>query len=126
MQRRGEEPIMSKTITRDELRQKLDGNDPVVVIEALPAKYFEDAHLPSALNGPLDTLEQIAARAIPNKNAEIVTYCASITCKNSDIAAERLEALGYANVRVYREGKADWIAAGLPTEKGPSRARDAA
>lgn len=117
---------MSNTITRDELRQKLDRKDPVVVIEALPAKYFEDAHLPTALNGPFDALEQIAARAIADKNVEIVTYCASITCRNSDIAAERLQALGYANVRVYREGKADWIAAGLPVEKGAAGARTAA
>jgi len=121
MGRRDEDLIMSHTITRDELRQKLDSKEPVVVIEALPAKYFEDAHLPAALNGPLDALEEIAARAIPDKNAEIVTYCASVTCKNSDIAAERLQALGYRNVRVYREGKADWIAAGLPTEKGAAR-----
>jgi len=29
-----------------------------------------------------------------------------------------LEALGYANVYDYQEGKQDWIEAGLPTESG--------
>jgi rhodanese-related sulfurtransferase len=30
--------------------------------------------------------------------------------------ADRLTALGYANVRKYREGIDDWTRAGLPTE----------
>jgi rhodanese-related sulfurtransferase len=30
--------------------------------------------------------------------------------------ADRLTALGYADVRKYREGIEDWVAAGLPTE----------
>jgi rhodanese-related sulfurtransferase len=29
---------------------------------------------------------------------------------------DRLTALGYANVRRYREGVEDWVAAGLPVE----------
>jgi rhodanese-related sulfurtransferase len=40
-------------------------------------------------------------------------YCASSTCRNSDIAANQLDALGYTDVRVYVEGKQDWIEAGL-------------
>ena len=45
-----------------------------------------------------------------------MTYCASLTCRNSEIAANKLIALGYTNVREYAEGKADWIEAGLPVE----------
>jgi hypothetical protein len=42
---------------------------------------------------------------------------------NSDIAANKLVALGYTNVREYAEGNADWIEAGLPVESGvPARA----
>jgi rhodanese-related sulfurtransferase len=33
--------------------------------------------------------------------------------------ADRLTALGYTNVRKYREGIEDWTTAGLPTESGP-------
>jgi CBS domain-containing protein len=41
-------------------------------------------------------------------------------------AACRLEALGFSDVRVYRGGKSDWSAAGLPTEGAAIelRARD--
>jgi rhodanese-related sulfurtransferase len=44
-------------------------------------------------------------------------YCANLECANSDLAAERLLALGYHDVRVYAGGKADWVAAGLPLER---------
>jgi len=45
-----------------------------------------------------------------------VVYCASGPCQNSGIAAWRLAQLGYTNVLDYHEGKAEWIAAGLPME----------
>jgi rhodanese-related sulfurtransferase len=79
------------------------------------------AHLPGALNIPHDAVDTLAPRLVSNKNAEIVVYCASATCKNSGIAAQRLTELGYRNVRTYDEGKADWIAAGLDVESGPDR-----
>ena len=34
------------------------------------------------------------------------------------LVADRLAALGYTNVRKYREGIEDWAGAGLPTESG--------
>jgi rhodanese-related sulfurtransferase len=53
---------------------------------------------------------------LPDKHAPVVVYCASATCKNSHQAAEALIAIGYEDVHVYVEGKADWKAAGLPLE----------
>jgi 3-mercaptopyruvate sulfurtransferase SseA len=38
-------------------------------------------------------------------------------------AAWRLEALGFTQVYDYTVGKADWLAAGLPTERTGSHAR---
>lgn len=45
-------------------------------------------------------------------------YCSNTACQNSGIAANRLTALGYTDVRKYAEGKQDWVEAGLPTESG--------
>jgi rhodanese-related sulfurtransferase len=47
-----------------------------------------------------------------------VTYCSNPACPNSQRVAARLTALGYTNVRKYREGIEDWTEAGLPTESG--------
>jgi rhodanese-related sulfurtransferase len=109
---------MARTISRDELRQKVDDGS-VVLVEALPAMYFEDAHLPGAININHDEVDELAPRLLTDKDAEIVTYCSNLACRNSGIAQAKLEALGYTNVAKYAEGKQDWVEAGLPTESGP-------
>ena len=109
---------MPTTITREELQSKLEAGEDVTLVEALGPAYYEDAHLPGAINIPHEEVDALAPALLPDTGAEIVTYCASATCRNSDIAARRLEALGYADVRVYVDGKQDWVDAGLPTESG--------
>ena len=116
---------MVTTITRDELKAALEGPAKPVLVEALPAKYYLDNHLPGAINIPHDEVDALATTLLPDKNAPIVVYCANGPCRNSGIAAARLAELGYSNVRDYHEGKADWIEAGLPVESGP-QARAAA
>ena len=116
---------MFTTITRDALKAKLDAAEPVTVVEALPAKYFRDAHLPGAINIPHDEIDTQALALLPDKDAEVVVYCANLPCKNSEIAARRLVELGYTRVREYTEGKKDWIDAGLPVEREQAAARAA-
>ena len=109
---------MSNRITRIELQEKLR-SDRVVLLEALPERYYLDSHLPGALHLPHDQVAALAPALLKDKDAEIVVYCANINCQNSHIAAHELTKLGYRNVAVYAEGKQDWINAGLPVEKGP-------
>jgi rhodanese-related sulfurtransferase len=109
---------MVSQISRQELQAKLARGERVVLVEALPAKYYRHAHLPGALNIPHDEVDALAPSLLPDKAAEIVVYCANAPCRNSGIAAARLAELGYASVRDYHEGKQDWIDAGLPTVKG--------
>jgi rhodanese-related sulfurtransferase len=109
---------MVTRISRDELKLKLDRADIFVLLEALPQMYFEDSHLPGAQNLPHDQVDALASTLIPDLATEVVVYCANTPCPNSEIAARRLAALGYTNVREYAEGKEDWIAAGLLVEHG--------
>ena len=67
------------TITRDELKQKIDRKDNFQMVEALPADKFRHTHLPGAINVPYDRVREVAPQLLPDKNAEIVTYCASAT-----------------------------------------------
>jgi rhodanese-related sulfurtransferase len=105
---------MNVTITRQQLTRKLVSAARPTLVEALPEKYYADKHLPNALNIPHEQVNALAPALLPDKNAEIVVYCANIQCQNSHIAAGRLTALGYSNVTVYRGGKQDWEDAGLP------------
>ena len=107
---------MFTTITRDALKARLDAAEPVVLVEALPEKYYRHTHLPGAINIPHDGIDTLAPAMLPDKDAPIVVYCANLPCRNSEIAARRLAELGYRHVAEYREGKAHWIEAGLPVE----------
>lgn len=104
---------MTKTLTRAELQARLAANPGLVLLEALPEKYFNDGHLPGARHFPHDQARALAGTVVPDKDTEIVVYCASATCQNSHIAARTLAQLGYADVSVYAGGKQDWSEAGL-------------
>lgn len=108
---------MTKRITRAELQARLAVNPGLVLLEALPEKYFNDGHLPGARHFPHDQARALAGTVVPDKDAEIVVYCASATCQNSHMAARTLAQLGYGNVAVYAGGKQDWTEAGLALER---------
>ena len=105
------------TITRTDLQALIDAGD-VTVVETLGPMYYEDAHLPGAINIPHTEVDALAPVLLPDKDAAIVTYCSNIACSNSRIVAQRLSNLGYTHVRRYEQGKDDWIDAGLPIEHG--------
>jgi len=68
-----------KTISRQELKGKLDRREGFILVETLPRAAYEHAHLPTAINLPPDQVEELAPRLLPDKNSEIVVYCASPT-----------------------------------------------
>jgi rhodanese-related sulfurtransferase len=102
------------SISRSEIKEKLDNGVNIILVEALPPMYYQDMHLPGAINVPHTEIDTLAPELLPDKSAEIITYCASLPCPNSEIAAKRLIELGYTNVKEYREGKQDWFEAGYP------------
>ena len=110
---------MTVLITRDELEAAI-ANDEVTLVDALPASYFEQQHLPGAVNLYVEEAAARAAEVLPDKSAAIVTYCSNEACPNSEGVARTLMRLGYTDVRKYRGGIQDWVEAGLPTVSGAS------
>src|SRR4051794_18104650 len=94
-----------KTITRADLARGLAAGTPLVLIEALPERYFLEGHLPTARNMPHDRVRQLAPTLLPRKDVAIVVYCATRPCRNSDVAAHALTGLGYEDVSVFPGGK---------------------
>lgn len=109
-------------ITRDELKVRIGRGGDFKLVETLPPEQFREGHLPGAINLPPDQVLTLAPRLLPDKQAEVITYCASRTCHASADAARELIKLGYTNVRHYAGGKADWTFAGLPIERITSKA----
>jgi rhodanese-related sulfurtransferase len=70
---------MNETITMNELKSKMDGGENFTLVETLPVEYFRHTHLPEAINLPEDKIPELAATLLPDKNAEIIVYCAEYT-----------------------------------------------
>ena len=70
---------MIATISRDELKLKIDRGESFVLVETLPAASYHHAHLPGAINLPPDQMTQLASTLLPDKTADIVVYCAKPT-----------------------------------------------
>ena len=102
---------MVTPIERDEL-QRLIGTGGIVVVDALPRSYYDEMHLPGAINLVEADVDEHVGRLLPDK----VTYCSNAACGNSSAVARRLEASGYTNVRTYGEGIQDWVENGNPTD----------
>ncbi|MGH9879818.1 MAG: rhodanese-like domain-containing protein [Pyrinomonadaceae bacterium] len=68
---------MANTISRDELKKKIERKDTFFLVETLPATAYQQAHLPGAINLPPDQVRDLAPKVLPDMNADIVVYCAS-------------------------------------------------
>ena len=66
---------MVATISRDELKSKIDRRDKFTLIEALSEEYYGRGHLPGAVNIPMDRVRELAPKLVPDKNADVVVYC---------------------------------------------------
>lgn len=62
------------TISREELKEKIDRGDEFVLVDTLDEQFYRHSHLPGAVNIPLDEIER-AEEEIPDKGTEIVVYC---------------------------------------------------
>ncbi len=70
---------MIATLTRDELKAKIDRKDRFAMVETLRAVSYQQWHLSGAVNLPPDRVADLALSVLPDKRAEIVVYCGSPT-----------------------------------------------
>jgi rhodanese-related sulfurtransferase len=68
---------MEHTISTEDLKAKLDHMDSIKVVETLAPERYREGHIPGALNIPPEQIKELAPQLLPDKDAEIVTYCAS-------------------------------------------------
>jgi hypothetical protein len=70
-----EEIKMESTIPTKELKSKLDKKQGITVVETLAPERYREAHIPGALNIPPERIKELAPQLLPNRDAEIITYC---------------------------------------------------
>jgi len=66
---------MESTISTKDLKTRLDDKDLITLVETLAPERYREAHLPGAMNLPPERIKELAPQLLPDKNAEIITYC---------------------------------------------------
>ena len=103
---------MVRTITREELKAKLDRREDFRLCMALSEWLFEACRIPGSILIPTTA----AALQQLRPDEEIVLYCSDVACYSSGAAAAALERAGYQRLWHYKGGLRDWGAAGYPLE----------
>ncbi len=88
-----------------------------VIVDARGGKYLDDRRIPGATALAADSSDAEIAKALPDKNAEIVAYCSNTKCPASKTLANKLVLLGYTNIKKYPDGIDGWETAGKTVEK---------
>jgi rhodanese-related sulfurtransferase len=107
-----------KTITCVELKQLLDEDSKIAVIDVRTLEEYAEVHVEAAGCLPLDTLEPgelVNAGQLP-KSEPIYILCRS--GKRARTAADRFVSEGLDNAVVVEGGTLAWIEAGLPVVHG--------
>ena len=68
---------MDHIVSTKDLKSKLDRKQ-LTVVETLAPERYREAHIPGSLNIPPERIKELAPQLLPNKDAEIVTYCANM------------------------------------------------
>ena len=105
-----------KTVSTVELEEGLRAGKAFEFWNVLTDEYFSGEMIPGSRRVPLDRVGREAHEAGLAKDAEIVVYCAGPHCPQSGYAAEKLQGLGYTNVRAYEGGLEEWKGAGHSVE----------
>ena len=113
---------MTTQLTLSQLQSRLAAQPAPVLVDALGERYFAADHIPGAINLPHTAGDDAVRAALPDRDAEIITYCANPACQNSHVLAHRLQVLGYRNVAVFPGGKKAWADAGLRLHAGAATA----
>jgi rhodanese-related sulfurtransferase len=65
-------------ISREELQRRLHDSS-LTIVDVLPRESYVDAHIPGALNLPLEQLADHARELLLDPAAEIAVYCGKFT-----------------------------------------------
>lgn len=76
-------------ISRDDLWLRMTTCPRPILVEALGAGHYDDAHLPGAVNIPPGQVDRLAAALLPDRQAPIVVYCSAAGVSSEAVAPRR-------------------------------------
>lgn len=98
-------------ITPNQLKEKLDHHEPILVIDVREDHEWETGAIPGAVHLSRGIIERDIEKKIPNHQQEIIVYCSGgFRCA---LVAESLQKMGYSQVYSLDTGLKGWIDAGF-------------
>ncbi len=82
-----------------------------MLVDSRPLPRVQEGTIPTSVNIPFTTkgFDELAKKMLPaDKATRVIFFCQGITCMLSPNSLRRAEAMGYTNVKVYREGWPEW------------------
>lgn len=114
MRAHAQKPAVIATITADELKTKINNNDPVAIIDVRGSEGYAASQttIKGAWHFKLRRLKSrfkfAPLKDLP-KDREVVTYCACPKDESSYSAAQIFQAAGFQRVRVLQGGWNEWL-----------------
>lgn len=91
-------------ISNEQLQEKLQSNDAIVIVDVRESAEYAFNHIPNAISMPLGELEERANEL--NKDDEIFVVCR--TGRRSDLAAQMLNEKGFEKIINVTPGMGAW------------------
>jgi rhodanese-related sulfurtransferase len=101
-----------ETISRQQLKAKLDANQDIKLVMTVGGWTFRARHIPGSVSFPSPSCALQALR----HDDEVILYSTDHRRQDTRAAFDALKAHGYRNVCCYPGGLADWEDAGYPVE----------
>jgi rhodanese-related sulfurtransferase len=99
----------------------LDGK--VAFLDAREHSWFQEGHLPGALNVPVGDVKTglKKVQSLDKKGLNLIAYCDGNECSLAAELARSLERYGVRSVKILVDGWFGWLGAGYYVEKGEMR-----
>jgi rhodanese-related sulfurtransferase len=104
-----------KEASVDEVKQKLDRGEKIMLVDVREESEFAKDHLPGAIHLGKGVIERDIEARVPDLNAALVLYCGGGF--RSALAADNLQKMGYTNVISMDGGVRGWREKNYPTTR---------
>ena len=92
------------------VKQKIDQNEPITLIDVREDYEWQQGHIPTAIHMGRGVIERDITTQVPDKNTNIILYCGGGF--RSVLSAFNLQKMGYHNVCSMDGGVKDWVTSG--------------
>lgn len=105
-----------KETTVDEVKQKLDRGEKILLVDVREESEFAKDHLPGAIHLGKGVIERDVETRVPDTKTPVILYCGGGF--RSALAADNLQKMGYTNVLSMDGGVREWREKNYPMIRG--------